>query len=70
MLATLAEDWKRQWRAEGKAEALVRVAEHAFGPLSSDLRERVFGADEATLDAWFDQLLDGADLDTVFGPSH
>ncbi|WP_299439007.1 Rpn family recombination-promoting nuclease/putative transposase [uncultured Rhodospira sp.] len=71
MLATLGQDWKRRWRAEGKAEGkaetLIRMAERRFGPLSSALRARVLSADEASLDAWIDRLLDGADLDTVFG---
>ncbi|MBB4286558.1 Rpn family recombination-promoting nuclease/putative transposase [Roseospira goensis] len=74
MLATLSEDWKRQWRAEGKAEGkaeiLMRLAERRFGAIPADRRARILAADEATLDAWIDHLLDAPDLEAVFGPSH
>lgn len=75
MLATLGQDWKRQWvaegraegKAEGKADTLIRFAERRFGPLSADTLARIRAADEAKLDAWIDCLVDATDLKAVFG---
>ena len=77
MLATRAEEWKRQWlqeglekgRAEGlvKGEAalLLRQLERRFGALPTEVRARVAAADTAALEAWGLRVLDAGSLEDV-----
>jgi hypothetical protein len=81
MLATRAEDWKRQWlqegRAEGRAEGLteglmkgeaallLRQLERRFGALPTEVRARVAAADTAALEAWGLRVLDAGSLEDV-----
>jgi hypothetical protein len=81
MLATQGPAWQRQWFAEGKAEgmaegeakgkavALVRLLEKRGGPLPDEIRQRIFAADAATLEVWFDRAIEASDLNSVFAPS-
>jgi hypothetical protein len=81
MLATRAEDWKRQWlqeglekgRAEGLTEGLMkgeaalllRQLERRFGALPTEVRARVAAADTAALEAWGLRVLDAGSLEDV-----
>lgn len=74
-MSIAAEQWKAEAKAEGqaqgrvqgKAEALLRLLERRFGPISESLRSQVNGANLVTLDHWFDRALDASALDAVFG---
>ena len=55
-------------RAEGAASALVRLLEHRFGPVPSDLRQRIFASDVTTIETWLDRALEAPDLLRVFEP--
>jgi hypothetical protein len=69
MLATRAEDWKRQWlqegRLEGEAALLLRLLERRFGALPAAVRDRVAAADAAALDTWSLRVLDAGSLEDV-----
>ena len=77
MLATRAEDWKRQWlqeghlkgqmvgRLEGEAALLLRQLERRFGALPTEVRARVAAADTAALEAWGLRVLDAGSLEDV-----
>ena len=73
MLATRAEDWKRQWlqeglekgRLEGEAALLLRLLERRFGALPPEVRDRVAAADAAALETWGLRVLDAGSLDDV-----
>jgi hypothetical protein len=81
MLATRAEEWKRQWlqeglekgRAEGLTEGLMkgeaalllRQLERRFGALPTEVRARVAAADTAALEAWGLRVLDAGSLEDV-----
>ena len=86
MLATLGESWKRQWLAEGRAEgeargeargeakgeakALIRVAEKRFGPLTTDLRDRILAADAALVEMWLDRVVDAPSPEALFSTTN
>ena len=59
---------RQQGRAEGAASALVRLLEHRFGPVPSDLRQRIFASDVTTIETWLDRALEAPDLLRVFEP--
>jgi hypothetical protein len=73
MLASRAEDWKRQWlqegrlegRLEGEAALLLRLLERRFGALPAGVRERVAAADAAALETWGLRVLDAGSIDDV-----
>jgi hypothetical protein len=77
MLATRAEDWKRQWlqeghsagrvkgRLEGEAAFLLRLLERRFGTLPAGVRDRVAAADAAALETWGLRVLDAGSLEDV-----
>jgi hypothetical protein len=77
MLATRAEEWKRQWlqeglekglekgRAEGEAALLLRQLERRFGALPVGIRDRIAAADTAALETWGLRVLDAGSLDDV-----
>ena len=52
--------------AEGEAIALVRLLEKRFGALPAAVRQRVFTADLASIETWFERAIDGPDLESVF----
>ncbi len=78
MLANLGETWKKRWKAEGLAEglaegearALIRLVEKRFGPLSTDLRERVLAADSVLIESWLDRLMEAPSLEVLFGSTN
>ena len=51
----------------GAARALARLLEKRFGAVPSVVRERIFSADLASLDAWLDRAIDAPDLQSVLG---
>jgi predicted transposase YdaD len=51
---------------EGGAKVLVRLIEKRFGVVSPQLRQRIFSADVATLEAWVERVFDAPDLQSVF----
>lgn len=53
-------------RTEGEAIALARLLETRFGALPTALRQRVFTADLASIETWFERAIDGPDLESVF----
>jgi hypothetical protein len=53
-------------KAEGEATILVRLIEKRFGDVPPHLRQRIFAADVATVEAWVDRVLDANDLQSVF----
>jgi flagellar biosynthesis/type III secretory pathway protein FliH len=57
---------RTEGRTEGEAKMLVRVIEKRFGVVPPQLRQRIFSADVATLEAWAERLLDSPDLQSVF----
>ncbi len=73
MLASRAEDWKRQWlqegrlegRLEGEAALLLRLLERRFGALPPGVRDRIAAADAAALETWGLRVLDAGSLDDV-----
>jgi predicted transposase YdaD len=61
----LTQGWA-QGRTEGGAKVLVRLIEKRFGAVSPQLRQRIFSADVATLEAWVERVFDAPDLQSVF----
>ncbi len=59
---------REQGRAEGEARALVRLLEKRFGPMPSDLQQRIFASSVTTIEAWLDRALEAPDLLRVFEP--
>ena len=56
-------------REEGrqeKAAMLAQLLAKKFGPLAEAQRERVEGADGATLNRWFEAFLDAVSIDDLF----
>jgi hypothetical protein len=70
VLVDTFESWKTQWFAEGeakgKAEALITLLAGRFGVLEPSWRERIHGADLATLEHWFERAIAAPDLPSVF----
>ena len=60
---------KVEGKAEGESRALVRLLEKRLGPVSPTLRARIFAADLASIERWFDCALEATDLDSVFDPN-
>jgi hypothetical protein len=81
MLAKNVERWIEEFKAEGEAKGraegraegeakgraamLVRFLEHKFGPLDPEKLRLVMEADEATLLAWSDRLLEAETVEDV-----
>jgi hypothetical protein len=61
----LTQGWA-QGRTEGGAKVLVRLIERRFGDVPPQLRQRIFSADVATLEAWVERVFDAPDLQSVF----
>ena len=72
---------KRQWLAEGEAAgqvkgkleatatALISLLIRRFGEVAPLWQEQVRGADQGTLERWFDRAIDAPDLPSVFTPT-
>ena len=74
MLANLGETWKKRWlaagEAKGEASALIRLAEKRFGPLPTDLRDRILAADAASIEIWLDRLMEAPSLEVLFSATN
>jgi len=68
IMGHFSEPFVEQGRAEGAASALVRLLEHRFGPVPSDLRQRIFASDVTTIETWLDRALQAPELLRVFEP--
>ena len=80
MFATLGQEWKRQWKAEGiaegkaeglvegKASTLLRQLGRRFPMFPSHIETLVRAATNDQLDEWSDRILDARELSDVFGP--
>jgi predicted transposase/invertase (TIGR01784 family) len=53
-------------KAEGEAQALVRLLEKRIGAVSEPLRARIFAADLASIEAWFDRAIEATEFESVF----
>lgn len=51
---------------QGERAVLVRLLGCRFGPLSTEIRERVDQASQPDLECWADRLLEAETLDGVF----
>jgi hypothetical protein len=60
-----AEGW-----TQGRANALLQILEHRFGPLVEDVRELIAVASSTEVDGWLDRAIDASTLDAVFGTKH
>jgi len=56
----------RKGRLEGEARLLLRVLPRRFGPLPTEISERVHRADPKTIETWTDRVLDAESLEDVF----
>jgi hypothetical protein len=57
---------RSEGRTEGGAKVLLRLIEKRFGAVSPQLRQRIFSADVAMLEAWVVRVSDAPDLQSVF----
>ena len=55
----------RKGMVQGEARVLLRLLERKFGTLPEKTRERIEGADEATLLTWSDRVLTAERLEDV-----
>src|ERR1700743_1591648 len=53
-------------KAEGEAQALVRLLEKRIGTVSEALRARIFAADLASIETWFDRAIEATEFESVF----
>jgi len=58
---------KAEAMTEGEARALVRLLERRIGAVSQTLRARIFAADQASIEAWFDRAIEATEFESVFG---
>jgi hypothetical protein len=69
-LWTLADTWKKQFRAEGlaegKGEALICLLAERFGTLTPTLRKRIHSAKLPTIERWFKRAITARDVTSVF----
>jgi flagellar biosynthesis/type III secretory pathway protein FliH len=59
---------RAQGRAEGEANALLRLFKRRFGAVPAHIQQRVFSADLASLQEWFERAIDAPDIDSVLRP--
>ena len=67
--ATGPAEGKATGLAEGKASSLIQLLEIRFGPVSAALRDRIKGADVASVEAWLRRFVSAPDLPSIFGPT-
>jgi predicted transposase/invertase (TIGR01784 family) len=53
-------------KAEGEAQALVRLLEKRIGTVSEALRARIFAADLTSIETWFDRAIEATELESIF----
>ncbi|MCC7065136.1 MAG: DUF4351 domain-containing protein [Planctomycetes bacterium] len=61
-----AEKLRREGKAEGKAETLLRQLRKRFGPLPPSAEQRLRAGTPEQLDLWTDRILDATSIDGVF----
>lgn len=66
MLTIDFEPWKKRWRAEGKAEALISILAGRFGTVPPLWRKRIEEAELVTLERWLERAVVAPDLSSVF----
>ena len=54
-------------KAEGEARVLVRLLERRIGAVPEALRARIFAADQASIEVWFDRAIEATEFESVFG---
>ena len=64
----LAAELEPKWRANERAQLLVRMLEHRFGELPAELRSRIHEAGMRELERWCLRLVSVATLDEIFAP--
>ena len=52
--------------AMGEAKVFIRLLEKRFGPIPTSLRERIFGANVGSIEAWVERAFDAPDLQSIF----
>jgi len=57
---------KLEGRQEGEAKALIRMLTKRFGPLSTEIQQRIALATPEQLEAWMDKLFDAPSLTALF----
>ena len=57
---------KAEAMTEGEARALVRLLERRIGSVSETLRARIFAADLASIEAWFDRAIEATEFESIF----
>jgi Domain of unknown function (DUF4351) len=57
---------KAEGEAKGEAKILARLLERRFGTLTDSLRQRIFAADAASIEAWVERAFDAPDLQSIF----
>ncbi len=60
---------RKEGRREGGFNLLIRALEHRGFAIDDGLRAQIHHASDDTLDRWMFRLMDGADLETIFGDS-
>ena len=55
--------------AKGEAKIFVRLLEKRFGPIPTPLRERIFGSNVGSIEAWVERAFDAPDLQSIFDPN-
>jgi hypothetical protein len=51
---------------KGEAKILARLLEKRFGAIPAALHQRIFAADIASIEAWFERAFDAHDLQSFF----
>lgn len=65
-IMSTAEKLRREGKAEGKAETLLRQLRKRFGPLPPSAEQRLRAGTPEQLDLWTDRILDATSIDGVF----
>ncbi len=65
-IVSTAERLRREGRAEGRIETLLRLAQRRFGDLPPAAEQRLRAGTPAELLGWTDRILDAASLDDLF----
>ncbi|KAF0117524.1 MAG: transposase [Rhodospirillaceae bacterium] len=68
MLASKVEQWQQRWKAEGKADVLLRQLDRRWGAVPPEIESRVRAAESSQLDEWLNRLMEGRTLAEVFEP--
>lgn len=55
--------------AKGEAKVFILLLEKRFGPIPTPLRERIFGANVGSIEAWVERAFDAPDLQSIFDPN-